>query len=102
MRVREGEVGGVESLPMEESGGAAIEVVSQEGMPDVREVDADLMRPARRQAKAKEGVGISMRQCRILRDGALSVGAHLPFDDAAVLPADGGVDYAPALYVSFA
>ena len=92
MRVREGEVGGMESLPTEEGGGAAIEVVAQEGMPDVREMDADLMRPARLRLQSEECAGIAVSQCHIPCDGALSIGAHLALDDAAVPPADRGVD----------
>ena len=88
---------GVQRLTGDAIRSAAVEVIAEERMSEVREVDADLMRASRRQAKREKRKSAAFCKRRIVCDGALSRGRNHALDDAAGAARDGSCDRAARL-----
>ena len=73
---------GVQGLPLYAREAAAVEVVAEERMAEVREVDADLMRAARVKHEVDERELPVCLHGVVMRAGGLSVGRDFAQDDA--------------------
>ena len=88
---------GVQRLTGDAIRSAAVEVIAEERMGEVREVDADLMRASRRQAKREQRKPAALCKRCIVRDGAFSRRGNHALNDAARAARDGRGDCAARL-----
>ena len=72
-RVMKEQAMGVQRLTGDAIRSAAVEVIAEERMGEVREVDADLMRASRRQAKREKRKSAMLCKSCIVCDGAFSL-----------------------------
>ena len=72
-RVTKAQAMGVQRLTGDAIRSAAVEVIAEERMGEVREVDADLMRASRRQAQREKRKSAMLCKSCIVCDGAFSL-----------------------------
>ena len=90
----ERELRGVEGVTCDECGAAAVEIIAEQGMTNVREVDADLMGASRLKAQPQERVLAVRPHCFVMRSRRLAVEGDMAQDDARQGARNGGIDRA--------